>query len=137
MLKPTAYILAEAGFDVWLGNARGTFYSRNHVSLDPDNRNDANQFWRFSWEEIGRLDLPAMIDYALTTSGKSRLHYIGHSQGTTVFWVMGSLRPEYNDKILSMQAFAPVAYLEFNRNPLFQVMAPFANQIEVIFKHPV
>lgn len=31
-----AFLLAEKGFDIWLGNARGTRHSRKHVSLDPD-----------------------------------------------------------------------------------------------------
>uniref|UniRef100_A0A1E1WJ86 Partial AB-hydrolase lipase domain-containing protein n=1 Tax=Pectinophora gossypiella TaxID=13191 RepID=A0A1E1WJ86_PECGO len=112
------YILAEAGYDVWLGNARGNFYSRRHLTLDPNDRRDLS-FWNFSWDEIGQYDLPAMIDYTLSVTGKSRLHYIGHSQGTVVFWVMGALRPEYNEKIITMQAYAPVAYLEFNTNPFF------------------
>lgn len=72
-----------------------------------------------------------MIDHALRTTGKSRLHYIGHSQGTTVFWTMASLRPEYNDKIISMQALAPVAYMQYNENRLFIALGPHANNIEV------
>jgi len=45
-----------------------------------------------------------MIDYVLAATGESSLHYIGHSQGTTSFFVMGSLRTEMNAKIRTMHA---------------------------------
>ncbi|XP_013190839.2 lipase 1 [Amyelois transitella] len=124
-----AYILAEEGFDVWLGNARGNYYSRRHISLNPDSLLNT-RFWRFSWDEIGRIDLPTMIDYALKVSGRERLHYIGHSQGTTTFFVMGSMRPEYNAKIISMHAFAPAAYMANNQNLLMRFLSQFANNLE-------
>lgn len=41
----TAYVLANAGYDVWIGNPRGTTYSKRHVSLDPDV--DKQAFWEF------------------------------------------------------------------------------------------
>ncbi|XP_045487668.1 lipase 1 [Pieris rapae] len=125
-----AYILAEAGFDVWLGNARGNYFSRQHLTLNPND--GKGSFWDFSWDEIGNLDLPAMIDYILEQTGRTKLHYIGMSQGTTVFFVMGSLRPEYNKKIITMQALAPVAYLAHNKHFLFLTLAPHRKVIEVI-----
>jgi hypothetical protein len=55
-----AFILAQAGYDVWLGNSRGTKFSRKHLTLDPD---QDKEYWEFSYAENGKYDLPAMIDY--------------------------------------------------------------------------
>ncbi|XP_072947431.1 lipase 3-like [Epargyreus clarus] len=124
------YLLAEQGYDVWMGNARGNYYSRRHIRLNPDAIHAG--FWQFSWDEIGNIDLPTMIDYALEYTGKEKLHYIGHSQGTTAFFVMGSLRPDYNKKIISMHAMAPVAYMANNRHLLFVAIAPYSRDISLI-----
>ena len=34
--KAPAFYLAEKGYDVWLGNQRGSYYGRRHLKLDPD-----------------------------------------------------------------------------------------------------
>ncbi|KAJ2944352.1 hypothetical protein O0L34_g18354 [Tuta absoluta] len=128
-----AYILAEEGYDVWMGNARGNYYSRRHRRLRPDALL-STKFWDFSWDEIGDIDLPTMIDFALEKTNKKRLHYIGHSQGTTAFWVMASLNPKYNDKIISMHALAPVAYMAHNKNLLLKVMAHYSRDISGLLK---
>ena len=72
-----AFMLVEAGFDVYLANSRGNRYSREHVILKPNEP----EFWKWSWQEMAKYDLPATIDIVLETSKKKNLYYIGHSQG--------------------------------------------------------
>ncbi|XP_068957876.1 lipase member K-like isoform X3 [Petaurus breviceps papuanus] len=75
-----AYILADAGCDVWLGNSRGTTWSRRHVSLSPD----SEEFWAFSFDDMANYDLPATIDFIVKKTRQKQLYYLGHSQGTTI-----------------------------------------------------
>ncbi|ENN79470.1 hypothetical protein YQE_04114, partial [Dendroctonus ponderosae] len=104
--KSLAFVLSEAGYDVWLGNNRGNTYSRSHLRLDPVT--DRKEFFDFSYHEMGKFDLPAMIDYVLMQTQKTKIPYVGFSEGTTQFWVMASERPEYNEKILLANFWAPV-----------------------------
>lgn len=74
--KTPAFLLADQGYDVWLGNNRGSRYGKGHLTLDY--KTDA-EYWRFSVEEYGLKDLPAFIDHILAKTGQEKLTYIGHS----------------------------------------------------------
>ncbi|XP_030378991.1 lipase 3-like [Scaptodrosophila lebanonensis] len=115
-----AYLLADAGYDVWLGNARGNNYSKKNKMVSVN----SPKFWHFDWHEIGTIDIPAMIDYILEETGQSQVHYAGHSQGTTVYLVMLSERPEYNAKIKSGHLLAPCAFFEHAPSMAFKLFAP-------------
>lgn len=115
-----AYLLADQGYDVWLGNVRGNKYSRRHASKHPGQPD----FWMYSNDEIALHDLPAMINYALKTSGQPKLHYVGYSQGTTSFFALAAARPEYNNKVAMMYALSPMAYMTNVRSPLVRMIAP-------------
>ncbi|XP_060520765.1 lipase 3-like [Cylas formicarius] len=127
--KAITYMLADNGFDVWLMNARGSWHSRKHRYLDPDK--DV-KFWKFTWHEIGYYDIPNTIDYILALTKQRKVHYIGHSQGTTTFFAMGASRPEYNDKISVMVALAPSAILRNIRDPISKMLAPLYPQLTKI-----
>lgn len=69
------------------------------------------EYWDFSYEEMGTRDVPAVIDHILSVTAYGKISYIGFSQGTTLFFVMCSMRPEYNDKIHVPILLAPVAWV--------------------------
>jgi len=100
-----AFILADSGFDVWMGNVRGNTYGMQHVSLSPK---DA-AFWDFSWDEMAALDLPAMLLYALNHTGEQQLFYVGHSQGTMVLFSELSRNPDLASRVRLFCALGPVA----------------------------
>ncbi|XP_038220209.1 lipase 3-like [Zerene cesonia] len=119
-----AFLLANAGFDVWLFNARGNRYSKTNMNMVSNKR-----FWNFSFEEMGTHDLPATIDYILNKTFRPKLTYIGYSQGTTTFFIMCSSKPEYNEKINHAVLLAPVTWLTHTKYPLMKFWAQIVNKL--------
>lgn len=113
---------------MWLGNARGNKFSKKHTTLTPND----DEYWEFSWNEIGTFDLPAFIDHILAKTGQKSLHYVGHSQGTTVLFAMLSVLPEYNEKIRSFHGIAPVMHIK-NPSPLVQFLGTLNSKCVTIF----
>lgn len=73
----------------------------------------------------------------MDTTGQENLSYIGHSQGTTAFFVMTSELPEYNNKVRLMIAFAPVAYMANVKSWFLRLISSRVDQLEVsIYKIP-
>lgn len=63
----------------------------------------------YSFDEMAKYDLPAMISYTLKKTGGKQLHYVGHSQGTMIAFAHLSRNPDLNKQIKSIFALAPVA----------------------------
>jgi pimeloyl-ACP methyl ester carboxylesterase len=92
--------------------------------------------WISSFEEMGTKDTSAAIDYILNLTFEEKLFYIGHSQGTTQFFTMLALRPEYNSKIRLMSAFAPAAFLDHLGGALLTVFSILFPIIRFIVSYP-
>ena len=68
-------VLVDAGFDVWLGNNRGCIYSMGHTEFTPSD----NEYYDYSFYEMGKYDLPAMVDYIRERTGQEKISYLAHS----------------------------------------------------------
>lgn len=124
------YILADAGYDVWLGNVRGNLYSVGHTSLDPKK----HPFWKFTWDEMQKYDLPAMVDHILTTTGNKEIYYVGHSQGTLIMFSHLAANPEFGQKIKKFFALAPVGTVKNIKGLLAVIAKDFYLEFEVLYK---
>lgn len=102
------FALADAGFDVWLGNCRGNKYSCKHERHDPD----SNEYWDFCLDEIARIDIPAVLTYILTHTGVDSLSYIGFSQGTAAAFAAFSTNAEIAKRVNIFCAMGPATALK-------------------------
>ena len=67
-------VLANQGYDVWVGNNRGNVYGRRNVkSLTTD------KFFDYSFYENAKYDLITQFDFAYKNSGSKKMTYVGHS----------------------------------------------------------
>lgn len=111
------FILADAGYDVWLGNSRGNTWSMRHTNYTV--KQDA--FWKFSYDEMAKYDLPASINFILSKTGQKQLFYVGHSQGTTIAFIAFSTLPQLAQKVKMFLGLAPVATIKFSSSPLVKL----------------
>eukprot|EP00347_Sterkiella_histriomuscorum_P016715 403352128 len=124
------FILANQGYDVWMGNNRGTVYGLQHKTLDPTDPVEKPKFWNFDFEEMGTLDLPATIDYILGETGQEKISYIGHSEGTTQMFIGASMDNDYfKDRINLFVSLAPITRIGHPQSTLLKLMAEDVDQI--------
>ncbi|EDW76531.1 uncharacterized protein Dwil_GK15509 [Drosophila willistoni] len=129
--KSLAFQLYQQHYDVWLANLRGSSpYGRHHLELT----DVMAEFWHYSFHEFGSYDLAAIIDHMteITSKGSSsaegevqdgeekanaevvephQVLLIGHSQAFNAFLVLCAMQPRFNQRILLIQALAPLAQL--------------------------
>ena len=79
---------------------------------------------------MGKYDIPAAVDFILENTKAEKLYYIGHSMGTTMFWVAMNEHPKLADKIALMIAMGPVAKVKHIKGPI-RLLTPFTHEIEV------
>ncbi|XP_032751371.1 lipase member K isoform X2 [Rattus rattus] len=124
-----AFLLADSGYDVWLGNSRGNTWSRKHLRLSPK----SPEYWAFSLDEMAKYDLPATINLILEKSGQKQLFYVGHSQGTTIAFIAFSTNPELAKKIRMFFALAPVVTVKYTQSPMKKLTTLSRKAVKILF----
>ncbi|XP_039294921.1 lipase 1 isoform X2 [Nilaparvata lugens] len=120
------FALTDLGYDVWLSNFRGNLYGRSTVN--------ASVSFDYSFHEVSQYDLPAIIDFILKNTGSNKLTYIGHSMGTTAFYVLMATKPEYNSKVTGMISLSPVSFMKHVRGVTIRVVKILSSIIAMILK---
>jgi len=105
-----AFMFADAGYDVWLGNSRGSYHSLGHVKW---NYNTDPQYWQFTWQHMADYDIPAVIPFVLQYTKLAKLAYVGHSQGTLQMFAHLSTNPSFMNNLSIFIALAPIGTVRF------------------------
>lgn len=80
--RSLAHYLAERGYDCYLPELRGHGAS------------EAPRDMRWDLDDYLFNDIPAVLDAVLERSGRERVHWIGHSMGGVLLFLLGILRPD-------------------------------------------
>lgn len=107
-INDLAFMLSDSGYDVWIGefliiktgnrkkgNARGTKYSSTNSRLS----SDTEEYWDWSWPEMGAIDVVTMVNYVLNYTGYSQISLVCHSEGCSDSLAALSSYPVFADKV--------------------------------------
>ncbi|KAF5291032.1 hypothetical protein FQA39_LY14465 [Lamprigera yunnana] len=125
------FILADAGYDVWISNMRGTEYSEEHIRLSADNI----KFWNFDLDDVSLKDFPAQLNYILQNNQRNgKIIYIGHSIGGSIPLMYASSFPQESNSVVKLFILlAPNGGMENSKSSLLRDLAPFSNIIVRLF----
>ncbi|KAG5864156.1 hypothetical protein JTB14_026012 [Gonioctena quinquepunctata] len=100
-----AFYFADAGFDVWLINSRGTTLSRKHTNGSISERD----YWNFSFHEMAIYDTPQIMELISNHTNRFDIIHIGHSMGTTSSMIYSILKSDHARKhVKGLIQLAPV-----------------------------
>ncbi|KAI8923746.1 Alpha/Beta hydrolase protein [Entophlyctis helioformis] len=124
-----AFHLADAGFDVWLGNNRAC--TKLHVDHHPSSL----AFWDWSLDDLATHDFPTMLEYVAVQTRHAQVSVIGHSQGNAQAFLALLINPKLCRRIRCLVALAPAVFLGplLKSGPIRHLMSLSPRVYRVVF----
>lgn len=111
------FVLADSGYDVWLGSTRSSKFSYGHVTYK---RTDS-EFWNWDWDDLVSQDLPSMLRFVHTQANQP-IYFIGYSQGTMTGFATFTQR-DVASLVKKAAMLSPIAYLNHVSSPVASAVA--------------
>ncbi len=115
-----AKILCDQGYIVYLPYVRGSIFSNSHLDY---NSNVSSKYWDFSFDEMAKYDVPAIINLVKKRDNVEKVIYIGYSQGSLLFFLEYMNDPEFMEKsVKKFVALGPVPNVNHSSHPIFKIL---------------
>lgn len=104
--RSMAFWLVDQGYDVWVTNIRANFRAGHTEFKRSDPR-----YWAWGLKELA-FDLRDVVEFICGATGKPRVAYVGHSQGSGSMYLALSpgICPELGRRLSCFVALAPSVY---------------------------
>lgn len=104
--RSMAFWMVDQGYDVWVTNIRANFESGHTEFSREDPR-----FWAWGLKELA-FDLRDVVEFVCGATGKERVAYCGHSQGSGSMYLALSpgICPQLGHRLSCFVAFGPSVY---------------------------
>ena len=110
-----AILLAEEGYDVWLGNNRGSVYSRGHKTKFAE-----GDYFDYSFYELGKYDLVSTVDYIMNLTQATSISYVSYLEGSIpMLSALSENQGEMRSKINFFIQLGPVVLMKTTQLKVF------------------
>ncbi|KAG9511067.1 Lipase 3, partial [Fragariocoptes setiger] len=127
------FLLANAGYDVFLMSMRGTNLSLAYRNLSAVHD---TQYWNFDISDLAFGDVRHSLLYVRRLTGAHKVGYVGHSMGSFTITALLCEKPQYVDIVEPVITLCQVSFVGSIYSPVFKpLMESFALKSAIPERH--